>query len=100
MLGRAMAAAPSYVPDLGHFVLVMNCPMLPGVGKVVGFEGARPVVQSLACPNLTVAVAARRLVVPERCSDHADCLASVELAVECAHWTRGRARPRAWRDSA
>ncbi|MFO0740226.1 MAG: hypothetical protein U0270_30280 [Labilithrix sp.] len=88
-----------FTPELGHYVLVPDCVLLPGVGKIVGFEGTRPVVQSVAFPNVTVAVKRQRLVLPERCRDaeHPDCLVSEELAIDCAQFTRHRlGRGRAW----
>ena len=79
-------AASSYVPAVGDYVLVPSCALLP----TVAFQGRRPIVQSVAYPNITVAVAARKCVVPERCRDpeHPDCLVSEELAIDCAQWSR------------
>lgn len=92
MLLAAMSASSKYTPDLGDYVLVPDCRMLSGVAKVVGFEGVRPVIQSVSNPNITVAVAKKRIVVPERCRDdeHPDCLQSIELAIDCAQFTRRR----------
>lgn len=83
------ATCPAYRPELGDYVLVPGCALLPSVGKVVGFKGHRPVVQSVASPNVTVAVASRKCVVLEQCRDpeHPDCLISQELAIDCAQWT-------------
>ena len=78
--------------ELGDYVLVPKCALIPGVGRVVDFVGLRPVVRSLANPNITVAVKAAKRVIPERCCDpeHPDCLVSEELAIDCAQWTRRR----------
>lgn len=91
-MGAMGAATFTYAPETGDYVVVPNCALLPGVGKVVGFTGGRPIVASLACPNITVAVKSVKRVKPERCTqpDHPDCLVSVELAIDCAHFTRQR----------
>jgi hypothetical protein len=87
-----MSAAITYTPELGDYVLLPNCSLIPGVGKVVDFVGVRPVVRSLSHPNITVAVKSVKRVVLERCRDpeHPDCLASEELGIDCAQWTRKR----------
>lgn len=84
--------ASSYSPAIGDYVVVPNCALLPGVGKIIAFEGTRPIVQSLAFPNITITVRTARRVTLERCQDpeHPDCLSSVELATDCAQWTRNR----------
>ena len=87
-----MSGNASYSPALGDYVVVPNCALLPGVGKIIAFEGTRPIVQSLAFPNITVTVRTAKRVTPDRCKDpeHPDCLVSVELAIDCAQWTRNR----------
>lgn len=98
MFPRVMSGDASYTPALGDYVVVPNCALIPGVGKIVAFDGARPIVQSLAVPNITVAVRKARRIMLERCKDpeHPDCLVSEELGIDCAQWTRNRlsrARP-------
>lgn len=92
-----MVSAASYSPELGDHVLVPTCTLLRGLGMVIAFDGRRPIVQSLDSPNITVTLASRTRVVPERCREpeHPDCLRSEELAFDCARWTRQRlASPR------
>ncbi|MBX3226547.1 MAG: hypothetical protein KIT84_32200 [Labilithrix sp.] len=84
------SSAVSYTPDLGDHVLVPGCALLPGVGRVIAFHAGRPVVESVACPNITITVASTTRVVRERCREHADCLSCEELAIDCARWTRER----------
>ena len=76
-------------PEIGDHVIVPECTLLGGdVAVVVGFEGTRAVVRLERASNITVTLSRKHRVLPEYCTEHTDCVAHADLAVECARSMR------------